>query len=189
MQSGSIRFKGSVIPAIETYLSADENVKQPTSLSAKPRKGNGELFITNIYLASCSGFVADSAISGDELVIGLSFETKDGQSRDLSRVVCSVQVLDAIGDSLFLIHNRMTGQPFGASSSKGTLRVRIPKLPLPAGDYSISYSLIKDGEYLDSISQAKKLKVESGDFYGTGEIPPSSHGKFLVQADWTFSGV
>jgi lipopolysaccharide transport system ATP-binding protein len=174
-----------VTSSIETYLSADEDESQPAPLSAKPRKGNGKLFITGINLVGFTGSIANSAISGDDLVIELPFETKSGQPDDLSRVVCSVQILDALGDSLFLTHNRMTGQPFGANSSKGSIRVRIPKLPLPAGDYSISYSLIKDGEYLDCISQAKKLKVEAGDFYGTGEIPPSSHGKFLIHADWS----
>ena len=185
MQSGSIRFTGDVISSIETYFSAHQDDNQPASLSAKPRKGNGNLFINGINLVSFTGSVIDSAISGDDLVIELSFESKDGRPNDLSRVVCSVQILDALGDSLFLTHNRMTGQSFDINSSRGALRVRISKLPLPAGDYLISYSLIKDGEFLDCISQAKRLKVEAGDFYGTGEIPPSSHGKFLVHADWS----
>jgi lipopolysaccharide transport system ATP-binding protein len=185
MESGSIRFTGSVPSAIEAYLSSDEDEDHSVSLSTKPRKGNGKLFISRINLVSITGSVTNSTISGDDLVIELLFETSSGQSDDLGRVICSVQVLDVLGNSLFLTHNRMTGQPFGGNSSKGTIRVRIPKLPLPAGNYSISYSLIKDGEYLDCISQAKKLKVEAGDFYGTGEIPPSSHGKFLVNADWS----
>ena len=190
LQSGSIRFTGNVTSSIETYLSADEDENQPADpLSAKPRKGNGKIFVTKINLLGLSGSVADSAISGEDLEIKLSFETKSSQPDDLSRVICSVQVLDALGDSLFLTHNRMTGQPFGANTRKGAISVRIPKLPLPAGDYSISYSLIEDGEYLDCISQAKKLKVEAGDFYGTGEIPPSSHGKFLVHADWSVAAV
>jgi lipopolysaccharide transport system ATP-binding protein len=185
MQSGGIRFTGNVTSSIETYLSADEDGNHPAPLSTKPRKGNGSLFVTGINLVSLADSVADTAISGDDLVIELLFETKSGQPNDLSRVICSVMIVDALGDPLFTTHNRMTGQPFGAYSRKGAIRVRIAKLPLPAGDYSISYSLIKDGEFLDCISQAKKLKVEAGDFYGTGEIPPSSHGKFLVHADWS----
>ena len=185
MQSGSIRFTGNVMSTIETYLCDGEDECHPASLSTRLRKGNGNLFVTGINLVGLAGSVANSVISGIDLIIELLFETRSGQPDDLSRVICSVQVLDAFGDSLFLTHNRMTGQPFSTNYSKGTIRVRIPKLPLPAGDYSISYSLIKDGEYLDCISQAKKLKVEAGDFYGTGEIPPSSHGKFLVHADWS----
>ena len=62
-------------------------------------------------------------------------------------------------------------------------------LVLPAGDELISYSLIKDGEFLDCIGLVKRSKVEAGDFYGIWEIPPSSHGKFLVHADWTVAVV
>jgi lipopolysaccharide transport system ATP-binding protein len=189
MQSGGIRFTGDVISAIEAYLVPDENEDHSVSLSAKPRKGNGKLFVTGINLLGLAGSVADSAISGNDLVIELLFETKSGHPDDLSRVICSVLVVDALGDPLFMTHNRMTGQPFCISSREGSFQVRIPKLPLPAGDYSITYSLMKDDQYLDYMCQAKRLRVEAGDFFGTGEIPPSSHGKILVHADWSVASV
>jgi lipopolysaccharide transport system ATP-binding protein len=188
LQSGHIFFAGNVVSAINTYLNTDEGEDPSVSLDAKSRGGSGTIIITQINLIGPARSAANSAISGDDLALQLLFETTNGQPEDLSRVVCSVQVLDALGDSLFLTHNRMTGQPFGATSRKGAINVRIPKLPLPAGNYSISYSLIKDGEYLDCISQARNLKVEAGDFFGTGEIPPPSHGKFLVHADWSIEG-
>ena len=62
--------------------------------------------------------------------------------------------------------------------------IKIKELPLVAGKYSITYNLIGDEGYLDGIEDAIELIVESGDFEGYTEIPPSSHGKYLIKADW-----
>ena len=39
-------------------------------------------------------------------------------------------------------------------------------------------------EYLDRIDEAAELTVVEGDFYGSGEVPPLSHGCCLVAAEW-----
>jgi homopolymeric O-antigen transport system ATP-binding protein len=58
------------------------------------------------------------------------------------------------------------------------------KLPLPASVYRLGYTLIRHGQYLDGLSNAQEMVVDSGDFFGTGEIPPISHGVCLTEAEW-----
>jgi lipopolysaccharide transport system ATP-binding protein len=41
-----------------------------------------------------------------------------------------------------------------------------------------------DGMYLDGMSNASQLSVIDGNFYGSGEVPPVSHGVCLVDAQW-----
>jgi lipopolysaccharide transport system ATP-binding protein len=41
-----------------------------------------------------------------------------------------------------------------------------------------------DDEYLDRVDDASELIVTDGDFYGSGEVPPVSHGCCLVDAEW-----
>jgi lipopolysaccharide transport system ATP-binding protein len=36
----------------------------------------------------------------------------------------------------------------------------------------------------DRIDDASELNVIEGDFYGTGEVPPMTHGCCLVDAEW-----
>lgn len=40
-------------------------------------------------------------------------------------------------------------------------------------------------DYLDSISDTAELNVMEGPFFGTCEVPPSSHGFCLVDTQWT----
>jgi lipopolysaccharide transport system ATP-binding protein len=184
VRSGNIQSVGEASKIIAEYLSLGKEVRQDDNLLTLPRSGNGLLRVRNLRFLSPSGISIDSALSGDDLVIEILFYAPDEESVDLSRVICSIQVHDYLGDPLFLSHNRMTGQPFVGFSKEGVIRVLIPRLPLPKGSYSISFSLIKDGNCLDAIQYAKTLSIEAGDFFGTGEIPPSTHGKLLVDSQW-----
>ncbi|WP_200889009.1 hypothetical protein [Aphanizomenon flos-aquae] len=42
----------------------------------------------------------------------------------------------------------------------------------------------KDSRYFDSIADAIDVTVVDGDFYGSGEVPPISHGVCLINAMW-----
>jgi lipopolysaccharide transport system ATP-binding protein len=41
-----------------------------------------------------------------------------------------------------------------------------------------------NGIIADWVQQAALLTVEPGDFYGTGRLPPATHGGFLVPQQW-----
>jgi lipopolysaccharide transport system ATP-binding protein len=43
---------------------------------------------------------------------------------------------------------------------------------------------MRGGEYLDAMDDAYELSVTDGDFFGSGEVPPASHGCCLVDARW-----
>jgi lipopolysaccharide transport system ATP-binding protein len=89
---------------------------------------------------------------------------------------------------VFLHHNRMTGDEFGELPNEGSFVCRIRKLPLVPSTYRIGYSImISGGDYLDSMGDAAELNVIAGDFFGSGEVPPSSHGFCLVEGSWSLN--
>ena len=53
---------------------------------------------------------------------------------------------------------------------------RVERLPLPPANYLLNYSVYQDNTCLDMINNAMELSVVDGDFYGSGEVPPISHG-------------
>ena len=81
-------------------------------------------------------------------------------------------------------HNRLTGDNWEHLPPHGAFVCRIRKLPLPPADYRLGFSIMRDGEYLDRIDDAGELLVIEGDFYGSGEVPPVTHGSCLVDAKW-----
>jgi lipopolysaccharide transport system ATP-binding protein len=85
---------------------------------------------------------------------------------------------------VFLQHNRLTRDQWNALPPKGVFVCRIRRLPLPPSSYRLGFSVMFDDEYLDRIDDAGELIVTDGDFYGSGEVPPVSHGCCLVDAEW-----
>jgi lipopolysaccharide transport system ATP-binding protein len=99
-------------------------------------------------------------------------------------IVASFMVRTQFDVPVFLQHNRLTGDELGALPRRGAFVCRLPRLPLPPATYRVGYSILCDGEYLDRVDDAGELTVIEGDFYGSGEVPPASHGCCLVDAAW-----
>jgi lipopolysaccharide transport system ATP-binding protein len=78
----------------------------------------------------------------------------------------------------------MTGEPFEELPQRGAFVCRISDLPLVPSVYKLDYSVIRNGDYIDELTSAANFEVTSGNFYGTGEVPPASHGLCLVKGHW-----
>jgi lipopolysaccharide transport system ATP-binding protein len=63
--------------------------------------------------------------------------------------------------------------------------IELDKLPLTPGRYGFAIFSTVNGIVSDWISNAGFFEVEGGDFYGTGKLPPTVQGNFLL--DYTFS--
>jgi lipopolysaccharide transport system ATP-binding protein len=82
----------------------------------------------------------------------------------------------------------MVGTEFGNMACDGSFVCRIYKLPLTTSVYRIGYSIMVGNDYLDNMSDAAELNVAAGDYYLSGEVPPSSHGFCLVEGHWSLEG-
>ncbi|MBD2230078.1 ABC transporter ATP-binding protein [Phormidium tenue] len=180
LRQGQVMFSGKQSETITQYLTS--SVSESGSLKdRRDRKGSGEAKIVNIEIKNTEGDLLEIATSGQTIDIYLYFESA---SINLSRVIASIMIRTQLDVPVFLQHNRLTQDDFGALPKNGAFVCRIEKLPLPPSSYNLTYSLIRDGAYLDSLSDALELSVVDGDFYGSGEVPPISTGVCLVNAKW-----
>lgn len=181
LRDGRKVFAGTQTEAITQYLANLSN--QKISLQNRPdRQGSGEVRVVAIELRDIDGTVIDMATSGQALDVYLYFEATPNFDND--RVIASILVRTQLDVPVFLQHNRLTRNSFGALPRKGVFVCRLHKLPLPASAYHVDYSLIVDGQYLDALDSAITLNVTTGDFFGSGETPPISHGVCLVEGEW-----
>ena len=67
--------------------------------------------------------------------------------------------------------------------------IKLPRFPLVAGVYSIVMFLSADGVILDLVENAESFNVESGDFYGTGKLPPENQGCFVTEFSVRLGGM
>jgi lipopolysaccharide transport system ATP-binding protein len=181
LEQGRIAYVGQTGEAIAHHLrNAEAN---PRSLREHPgRTGSGEMRIVAVELRDTRGGPLGSVASGQDVDIYLHYEAEAGFQR--ANVVAALIVGTALEVPVFLQHNRLTGDQWGRIPPRGAFVCRIERLPLPPSVYRFGCSLMCDGEYLDAVDEAGELTVTEGDFYGTGELPPATHGCCLVDARW-----
>ena len=182
LEHGEVTFVGDQTGAISHYLESigknlDDDLKTRTD-----RTGSGEIVITAIEIKDTNGNPLYNVMSGQDTDIYFHFERlPDYQKSD---VVMSFMVRTNLDVPVFLQHNRLTGKIWDTLPLKGAFVCRLRRLPLPFANYRLGFSLMRGSEYLDRIDDAGDLIVIDGDFYGSGEVPPASHGNCLVDAEW-----
>ena len=63
----------------------------------------------------------------------------------------------------------------------------IPNLSLAAGLYPFTIYVTVNGVIADWVIGAGRLRVEPGDYYGSGKYPDAQDGKILMKHEWTQS--
>lgn len=181
LDRGVVTFAGTQSEAVARYLTSCQ--KESGSLSDRTdRVGSGQIKVVAVDIKDCEGRVIDVAASGQAVDICLRYEMSS--SFQSSRVIAGICVKTLFDVPVFLHHNRLTGQELGPLPKTGAFICRVPRLPLPPAAYRITYSVIRDGEYIDAMENACELSVVEGDFFGSGEVPPATHGLCLVDAQW-----
>jgi len=186
LNKGCVNYVGTQLEAVSKYLSLDQDCTD-SLISRSDRRGTQGMRIVSITFVDAAGREIKSAVSGQELGIRLHFERSSVS--DYPRIIAGIAVKTDLGVPVFVQHNRLGGHQFGPLPSQGYFEFRIQRLPLPPAAYRITYSLINDGTYIDSLSDAAELVVSEGDFFGSGEVPPISHGLCLVDGKWTVQSV
>jgi lipopolysaccharide transport system ATP-binding protein len=182
LDAGRLTYTGTQTAAIAYYLSGSRD--NAISLRARAdRRGTQEMMIVAIEIKDTDGQPLETVASGQDFDIYLHYEAAPGFN--YSNVIAGLGVRTQLGVPVFLQHNRLTRDEWGTKlPAHGAFVCRLRRLPLPPSTYRFGYSLLRDGEYLDTIDDAGELDVVEGDFYGSGEVPPITHGCCLVDAEW-----
>ena len=182
LEKGAVTFVGEQTDAISHYIkSVNQNIV--SNLKEHPdRTGSGELRVTAVEVRDLSGNRLYNMMSGQDIDIYFHFETLPNYRK--SNVIVGFMVRTYLDVPVFLQHNRLTGDNWNSLPATGAFVCRIRRLPLPPASYRFGFSVMRGDEYLDRIDDASELIVIEGDFYGSGEVPPMTHGCCLVDAEW-----
>ena len=92
-------------------------------------------------------------------------------------------ILNNQGSCVLGLDSRMVRESLVPFPDEAAICFVLPKLPLTAGTYTFSLSLMMNGELTDSHVPETSLFVEKGDYYGTGFLTPASFTPCLVDFD------
>ena len=184
LQRGRVAFDGTQIDALQHY--AEMNAVHGVSVRDRTdRTGNGLIRVVGFDVRNAAGNVVQSVNSGEDIAICLQFENPT--EAVFPHLSVRINVRTHLGIPVFTQSNPLVGKEFGKLPAKGVFVCRIPKLPLPAATYKITFQIAtnsRHGEMLDAIEDAVELPVESGDFFGSGKVPAVVSGTALVPAQW-----
>lgn len=181
LENGFMKYFGDVNESINIYQMRD-GVSSVSLNERKDRKGSGGIIIKAIEIRNTNGDIIKTVRNSEAFDVYLFFEVKPGFEK--SHPIVSISIKSQLDVPVSLIHNRMTGNTFDTLPRNGVFVCRIFKLPLVPSTYKMSYSIISGGDYLDGLDTAFLFEVISDDFYGTGEIPPPSHGVCIIKGYW-----
>jgi len=180
IQHGNAVEQGAVDRVLERYVASVREDERTSLRTRSDRLGGGSLRFTGLEVVGESG----SARTGDEVEVRLEYEAES----ELRNVMVSIGVNGLLGEPLFLCSTQLTGEHLRAVPRTGTVVCAIPRLSLMPGRYSLNIYAEVNGVLADWVRDAGTFDVVASDFFGTGQLPPSTHGHFLVEHSWSLGG-
>lgn len=179
LQQGRLTGYGPTREIMVKYLDYLKSSAKPTSLAErKDRQGNAELIITHLELLDRSRGRVDRPVTGQELVIRLTYEAR--VNRQLRRCRVGVAVVKE-HRALFVVATDLVNNEELKLSGSGFIDFVIPELPLTVGVYELETFVEANSIISDWVERAAELRVEDADFYGTGRnCPPGWEGKCVL---------
>jgi len=182
LKGGEVEYIGSISKAISAYVSTLNTTAKLDFSQRRDLDNDKKAWYTGIHFCSSSGKTIQTAISGQPLDIVLSYQTNP-HLKDI-KLDFYIGVYNFMREKLLHLGTEYTMPTLKNLPNSGEIICHIPKLLLVEGTYLINLSLHGQVGRLDRITDAIELNVQSGDFYNTGKIPPSSENKFLVDHEW-----
>ena len=112
----------------------------------------------------------------------IRYRTLDG--KPVRNVNFALGVYSLLGDRLLHLTTELSGDRFDELSGEGELVCRLARCPLPEGTYVLTLFSHAGGEVLDYVQRAAEFVVAGGDFFGSGQSPPSDHNSVLIDYGW-----
>ena len=155
------------------------------NLESTRRSGRGFTRFVGARFEDDGGHTVQHAVSGQPLTIALAYQSKSAEL--LQNCRASVAVYNSMGQVMFLCSSELTRREPLPLSPAGTIKCRIPRMPLMEGQYLLTLFLEVNREVEDFIDQGVILDISDGDFYGSGRVyPPGWRGKgVLVPHEWS----
>jgi lipopolysaccharide transport system ATP-binding protein len=183
LEHGVVKARGKSEEIVNLYLNS--SFHNDPSFSPIQQGGDGKkpFELTNVALLDGGGNPIKAVMSGRDFTVRLQYTT-DG-SCNLKNSWTGLTFADSSGRPLFAC-NSYTSRPGPLPiPSKGSLLCQFKKFPLLPGNYILGFKFQDNNTVVRlSCENIFRLQVVEGDFFGTGKLPDSRSGPFLVDHCW-----
>jgi lipopolysaccharide transport system ATP-binding protein len=182
LSKGEVLAVGVPAKLVELYLKHAKSEEIFPISERVDRHGSGRLRFTEFQVSDEKGVVTQSIMCGQNVAFHLCYETKD--RRPVRNVAFSIGIYSILGHFVLFLENEMAGMLYESIPDHGEIICEIPRFPLAPGYYDVNIHCTVNGVQADWIRGARRLQVVAGDFFGTGKLPPDTHGGVLTTQNW-----
>ncbi len=185
LRQGQLIEQGPIGNIVTHYMHANRNDSHDKNLvNVAHRNGNGNFRFTKWELTDTEGMPVENGMSGRDVQFHLHFEINEPSVRP---VHFSLRIVDDFDRSI--LHMSTTHTPTGefkipAAAKSGKVVITVPRVPLPAGIYSIHLFVSDLNVVFDEINFAGDFKVEEGDYFGNGKTIDSKLAVVYQSSNW-----
>jgi lipopolysaccharide transport system ATP-binding protein len=177
LNNGQISHFGPSEETINEYLKVNKDSYMSVDLKDLKRKGEGRIILTAISIKQ-----GDQVISGSTVDIMVKVRNQSNEEVKNFKIDLGIdnhQALRIAHLSSMTLNKTLAlkaGEEAGYTFS-------IPGIPLIGGRYGLTFYCEAEGQIQDWIKNVLYFEIESGDFYGTGKLPPNGQGMMLLHYD------
>jgi lipopolysaccharide transport system ATP-binding protein len=178
LKNGKIQVFGETADVIAQYL--DKNEQTVPVGERKDRKGNGKLRITGTSLKDSRGKDTEELESGEDGELWIQYQLLDTGLKDINVTINIDSLLTGhrvgfISNNLRKVKITPTGGPF---------KIKVRKLPLNEGAYSLTYFIEDRTDTLDWVQNAETLHVKGKKGYHMDNIHPADRNDVFFDFDF-----
>lgn len=168
LEKGTLRLAGSVHQVTEAYTAANKTLVESTTLAHRTdRTGNGAVRLVDFYTEDAQGNEIETILTGEDIVFKFTLKCGPEKARNID---FGLNFFDAEDGNMGVLYSSY--QNFHCDAEADSLFMitcKVPKWPFTIGSYKVGTRILVNNEEADwLLGGAGFIKVENGDFYGTG---------------------
>ncbi len=185
LNNGKIQNLGETHEIINEYLSLNRAEKNTPINEIKNRSGNGYITFDSMEMLNENNKNISSIICGQKIKFKLGLIVN--KNLDYKKIHISIKFVDNKDSSIFHLSNSVSnGKEFKIMKETSSFSVicEIDRFPLNIGNYNYHLFCSDLENIFDEINFAGEIKVESGNFFNSGNLPSSKLSPYLIDNKW-----
>jgi lipopolysaccharide transport system ATP-binding protein len=167
IDAGRLVRTGSPQDIVHEYLAAFEASGTQSVAERSDRYGDGRLRVTHVTVTDGRGRPCGALRSGEPGAVVMRY--RSDHSERLRNVLVNLYLLTPWGERICDFQTDFVSGNFDEIPPDGEFVCRIPRVALQPGSYPFTFRVYSSERCaLDIVERAGEVRVEAGDFYGSG---------------------
>jgi lipopolysaccharide transport system ATP-binding protein len=181
LRRGHVASVGPVETVVGSYLShLRETVSSAFTNENPERQGTGTVRIEEGRILNEVGSPGTVLTAGKPVTFEFRYRNPSG----VRSANMYLTIFNHLGIACTQLEMLMNHQGTRNLAPEGVIRCRIPRLPLPMGEYRVAVGVDVDKEHADVIPNALVFDVDSSVFFQSTRTPASTECAALVEHEW-----